>query len=108
MGNQHTTVNFPILPECERNTNIEKRYLSDVDLSSVQTKNESLMKYTQRFLNLHENEDRYKRKYDAVPFVDLLLRHIELFKNISFVLTVVLNIIILVNSSEGNSNDIDP
>lgn len=108
MSSHTTTVNFPVLPECERNRLMEYHYLQEVDLSSVQTKNESLLKYTQRFLNLHENEDRYKRKYDRVPFVDLLLRHIELFKNVSFVLVVVLNIIILINSSEFSGSSIDP
>lgn len=57
-----------------------------------------MMRYTTKFIYLHENEEKYKRKYKNIPFIDLLLRYIDLFKNFSFIMTVILNAIILVNS----------
>lgn len=39
MNDRSYMINFPILPECERNIHIERAFLRDIDLSSVQSKN---------------------------------------------------------------------
>jgi hypothetical protein len=49
----------------------------------------------------------YKRKYKNIPLIDLLLRHIEMFKNISFLVVVLLNIIILVDVNEIQGASLD-
>lgn len=67
-----------------------------------------MVSWTNKFVLLHENEEIYKRKYKSFPFIDLLLRHIELFKNISFIITVLLNIIILLNSNSEKDSGLDP